>query len=137
LLRHVTDDFGVSPKLAGFGLEGCVSNVGVELRLVVAHFASNPGLLEQPVRESRLTVGFGVETGHRHPESGLCVVIENILCTLVPRLDIAVIVDNEEGVLLAAINAGEITEQTADGWLSTWIDEIGYYVPYRNIAAYR
>ena len=41
------------------------------------------------------------------------------------------------GVLLAAINAGKITEQTADEWLSTWIDEIGYYVPYRNIAAYR
>jgi len=41
------------------------------------------------------------------------------------------------GVLLAAINAGKITEQTADGWLSTWIDEIGYYVPYRDIEAYR
>jgi Predicted nucleic acid-binding protein, contains PIN domain len=41
------------------------------------------------------------------------------------------------GVLLAAIDAGKITEQTADGWLSTWIDEIGYYVPYRDIAAYR
>ncbi|GAB6862809.1 twitching motility protein PilT [Haloplanus litoreus] len=41
------------------------------------------------------------------------------------------------GVLLAAINAGKITEQTADEWLSTWIDEIGYYVPYRNIKGYR
>ncbi|RJX47918.1 twitching motility protein PilT [Halonotius pteroides] len=41
------------------------------------------------------------------------------------------------GVLLAAIDAGKITEQTADGWLSTWIDEIGYYVPYRDIEAYR
>jgi predicted nucleic acid-binding protein len=41
------------------------------------------------------------------------------------------------GVLLAAIDAGKISEQTADEWLSTWIDEIGYYVPYRNIAAYR
>ena len=41
------------------------------------------------------------------------------------------------GVLLAAIDAGRITEQTADEWLSTWIDEIGYYVPYRNIAEYR
>lgn len=41
------------------------------------------------------------------------------------------------GVLLAAINAGKITERTADEWLSTWIDEIGYYVPYRNIEAYR
>nr|WP_303704205.1 hypothetical protein [Haloquadratum walsbyi] len=33
------------------------------------------------------------------------------------------------GVLLAAINAGKITNQTADGWLSTGIDEIGYYMP--------
>jgi len=41
------------------------------------------------------------------------------------------------GALLAAINAGKITERTADEWLSTWIDEIGYYVPYRNIEAYR
>jgi predicted nucleic acid-binding protein len=41
------------------------------------------------------------------------------------------------GVLLAAIDAEKITEQTADEWLSTWIDEIGYYVPYRNIDAYR
>lgn len=41
------------------------------------------------------------------------------------------------GVLLAAIDAGKITEQTADKWLSTWIDEIGYYVPYRNITKYR
>lgn len=41
------------------------------------------------------------------------------------------------GVLLAAIEAGTITEETADDWLSTWIDEIGYYVPHREIAAYR
>ena len=41
------------------------------------------------------------------------------------------------GVLLAAIDAGKITERTADDWLSTWIDEIGYYVPHRDIAAYR
>jgi len=41
------------------------------------------------------------------------------------------------GVLLAAIDAGRISEATADDWLSTWIDEIGYYVPYRTIAAYR
>lgn len=34
------------------------------------------------------------------------------------------------GVLLAAIDAGKIDESTADEWLSTWIDEIGYYVPY-------
>nr|WP_217350895.1 twitching motility protein PilT [Salinadaptatus halalkaliphilus] len=41
------------------------------------------------------------------------------------------------GVLLAAIDAGKIEEPTADEWLSTWIDEIGYYVPYRNISDYR
>ncbi len=41
------------------------------------------------------------------------------------------------GVLLAAIDAGRIDEETADKWLATWIDEIGYYVPYRNIADYR
>ena len=41
------------------------------------------------------------------------------------------------GVLLAAIDAGKIDEATADEWLSTWIDEIGYYVPYRTIAKYR
>ena len=41
------------------------------------------------------------------------------------------------GVLLAAIDAGKIDESTADGWLSIWIDEIGYYVPYRIISAYR
>lgn len=41
------------------------------------------------------------------------------------------------GVLLAAIDAGKIDETTADEWLSTWIDEIGYYVPYRTISEYR
>ena len=41
------------------------------------------------------------------------------------------------GVLLAAIDAGRIDEETADEWLSTWIDEIGYYVPYRDIPEYR
>ena len=41
------------------------------------------------------------------------------------------------GVLLAAIDAGQVDEATADEWLSTRIDEIGYYVPYRNIADYR
>lgn len=41
------------------------------------------------------------------------------------------------GVLLAAIDAGRISDETADEWLSTWIDEIGYYVPYRNITDYR
>jgi predicted nucleic acid-binding protein len=41
------------------------------------------------------------------------------------------------GVLLAAIDVGKIDEPTADRWLSTWIDEIGYYVPYRTISEYR
>jgi hypothetical protein len=41
------------------------------------------------------------------------------------------------GVLLAAIDAGRIDEATADEWLSTWTDEIGYYVPYRTISEYR
>jgi len=40
------------------------------------------------------------------------------------------------GVLLTAIDAGRITEETADDWLQTWIDEFGYYVPYRNIEQY-
>jgi predicted nucleic acid-binding protein len=40
-------------------------------------------------------------------------------------------------VLLAAIDAGKIDTSTADEWLSTWIDEIGYYVPYRTISEYR
>ena len=41
------------------------------------------------------------------------------------------------GVLLAAIDAGKIEESTADEWLATWIDDIGYYVPYRTISEYR
>lgn len=41
------------------------------------------------------------------------------------------------GVLLAAINAGKISEDTADKWLSTWIDEMGFYAPYQDIAKYR
>ena len=41
------------------------------------------------------------------------------------------------GVLLVAIDAGKIDEATADEWLSTWIDDIGYYVPYRTISEYR
>ena len=51
--------------------------------------------------------------------------------------DQGVTVIGSVGVLLAAIDAGKITERTADDWLSTWIDEIGYYVPHRDIAAYR
>ncbi|ELY67226.1 hypothetical protein SAMN05443661_1792 [Natronobacterium gregoryi] len=43
--------------------------------------------------------------------------------------DQAVTVVGSVGVLLAAIAAGKTDEATADGWLSTWIDEIGYYVP--------
>ncbi len=41
------------------------------------------------------------------------------------------------GVLLAAIDAGKIEEDTADEWLSWWIDDIGYDVPYRTISEYR
>jgi len=41
------------------------------------------------------------------------------------------------GVLLAAIDAGKIDEVTADEWLSTWVDETGYYMPYRTISEYR
>jgi predicted nucleic acid-binding protein len=41
------------------------------------------------------------------------------------------------GVLLAAIDAGKIDESTADEWLSTWIDDVGYYVPHRSISEYR
>jgi predicted nucleic acid-binding protein len=51
--------------------------------------------------------------------------------------DQGVTVVGSVGVLLAAIDAGKIDEATADGWLSTWIDEIGYYVPYRTVAEYR
>jgi len=41
------------------------------------------------------------------------------------------------GILLAAIDAGKIDESTADRWLATWIDDIGYYVPFRTISEYR
>lgn len=41
------------------------------------------------------------------------------------------------GVLLAAVDAERIDEPTADDWLSTWIDDFGYYVPHRTISAYR
>ena len=51
--------------------------------------------------------------------------------------DQGVTVVGSVGVLLAAIDAGKIDEATADEWLSTWIDEIGYYVPYRTISEYR
>jgi len=49
----------------------------------------------------------------------------------------AVTVVGSVGVLLAAIDAGKIDEATADEWLSAWIDETGYYVPYRAISEYR
>jgi predicted nucleic acid-binding protein len=41
------------------------------------------------------------------------------------------------GVLLAAVDAGQVDEVTADTWLKTWIDEVGFYVPYRDISEYR
>ena len=50
--------------------------------------------------------------------------------------DHGVAVVGSVGVLLAAIDAWKIDEQTADYWLSTWIDETGYYVPCRDISAY-
>ncbi|MFB6243355.1 MAG: twitching motility protein PilT [Halobaculum sp.] len=51
--------------------------------------------------------------------------------------DQGVTVVGSVGVLLAAIDAGKIDDATADEWLSTWIDEGGYYVPYRTISEYR
>lgn len=51
--------------------------------------------------------------------------------------DQGVTVVGSVGVLLAAIDTGKIDETTADEWLSTWIDEISYYVPYRTISEYR
>jgi len=41
------------------------------------------------------------------------------------------------GVLFAGIDAGKIAESVADEWLSTWIDESGYYVPHQSISEYR
>jgi predicted nucleic acid-binding protein len=51
--------------------------------------------------------------------------------------DQGVTVVGSVGILLAAIDAGKIDESTADEWLSTWIDDIGYYVPHRTISEYR
>ena len=51
--------------------------------------------------------------------------------------DQGVTVVGSVGILLAAIDAGKIDEQTADEWLSTWIAEIGYYVPFQSISEYR
>ena len=51
--------------------------------------------------------------------------------------DQGVTVVGSVGVLLAAIDTGKLDESTADEWLSTWIDEIGYYVPYRSISDFR
>jgi hypothetical protein len=41
------------------------------------------------------------------------------------------------GVLPTALNAGRIDEPTANDYLQTWIDDYGYYVPYRTIDDYR
>ncbi|GAB3705937.1 hypothetical protein GCM10028858_23700 [Halorubrum pallidum] len=51
--------------------------------------------------------------------------------------DQGVTVVGSVGILLAAIDAGQIEDSTADEWLSMWIDDIGYYVPYRTISEYR
>jgi len=72
-------------------------SLGANTPAVAAHFASNPGLLEQPARESQLAVSFGGGTGHRHHKNGLCVITEDILCILVPRLCIS---KNKEGVFV-------------------------------------
>jgi predicted nucleic acid-binding protein len=40
-------------------------------------------------------------------------------------------------VFVAVIEAGKLDESTGDEWLATWIDEIGYYVPYRSISDYQ
>lgn len=41
------------------------------------------------------------------------------------------------GILLAAVEAGRVSESTANGWLRTWIDEFGYYAPHRQLGDYR
>lgn len=41
------------------------------------------------------------------------------------------------GILLAAVDAGQISESTANRWLRTWIDEFGYYAPHRRLGDYR
>jgi len=41
------------------------------------------------------------------------------------------------GILLTAIDAGRIDQETANEWLQTWIDDFGYYVPYRTVQQYR
>jgi len=41
------------------------------------------------------------------------------------------------GVLLAAIEDERIDGAEANEWLQTWIDDYGYYVPYRDINEYR
>jgi predicted nucleic acid-binding protein len=41
------------------------------------------------------------------------------------------------GILLAAVDAGHISESTANRWLQTWIDEFGYYAPHRRLGDYR
>ncbi|MFC7326097.1 twitching motility protein PilT [Halorubrum rutilum] len=51
--------------------------------------------------------------------------------------DQGVTVVGSVGVLVAAIDAGKIDEATAEEWLSIWIDEISYYVPYPTISEYR
>jgi predicted nucleic acid-binding protein len=51
--------------------------------------------------------------------------------------DQGVTVVGSVGVLLTALDAGRIDEQTANDYLQTWIDDYGFYVPYRTIDDYR
>lgn len=51
--------------------------------------------------------------------------------------DEGVTVVGSVGVLLTALDADRITETSANDWLQTWIDDYGYYVPYRIIDEYR
>lgn len=51
--------------------------------------------------------------------------------------DQGVTVVGSVGVSLATIDADRIAESAAAEWLSTWIDEIGYHVPFRNVSEHR
>ncbi|MDH5021202.1 twitching motility protein PilT [Halobacterium rubrum] len=51
--------------------------------------------------------------------------------TFAKQQDVTVV--GSVGLLLTALNAGRITEATANDWLQTWIDDYDYYVPYRTI----
>ena len=56
-------------------------------------------------------------------------------CTFAKDQEVTIV--GSVGVLSASIDAGKINEPTANERLSTWIDEIGYSVPYRTVSEYR